>query len=266
MFATIDTGKPAETENHMTSSTTRRRITQGLIEAWRSGQRWQVDFSEMEPSPADAYQIQADVAQALGWFTQGPRAWKVGGYPNASAAPLPEVLSSPASWAAPFGDAVLVEAELAFRLGRTPSGPAELLSCLETVCVSIELVDTRLAGGLQAPAVWKLADQSVHGSLVTGREQPCGPYIRFGSADWARQGCSLMVNGRLARRVAGGHPNGDPLCALPWLAEHAAAQGGGLRAGDLITTGAWIAQAAGPGDLIEVAFEGLDSASVRITA
>ncbi len=262
----MDAGNPAETANDMTFPTLHHRITQGLIEAWRSGQRWQVDFSEIEPSPTDAYQIQADVAQALGWFTQGPRAWKVGGYPNASAAPLPEVLSSPANWAAPFGDAVLVEAELAFRLGRTPAHPTEILSCLETVCVSIELVDTRLAGGLQAPAAWKLADQSVHGSLVTGPEQPCGPYIRFSSADWARQGCSLTVNGSLARRAAGSHPNANPLCALPWLAGHAAAQGGCLRAGDLITTGAWIAQSAGPGDLIEVTFEGLGSASVRITA
>ena len=249
----------------MTSSAIRHRITQGLIEAWRSGQRWQVDFSAVDLGPADAYQIQADVAQALGWFPQGPKAWKVGGYPNASAAPLPEVLLSPASWQAPFKDALLVEAELAFRLGRTPSGPEDLRSCLETVCVSIELVDTRLAGGLQAPAAWKLADQSVHGSLVIGREQPCGPCSRFGIEDWARLSCSLTINGRLARQVQGGHPNGDPLCALPWLAAHAAAQGVGLRAGDLITTGAWIAQAAGPGDQIEVAFEGLGSASVRIT-
>ena len=250
----------------MTSAATRHRISQSLIEAWRSGQRWQVDFSEVELSPAEAYQIQADVANALDWFPQGPRAWKVGGYPNPSAAPLPEVLISPASWQAPFRDTVLIEAELAFRLGRTPSSPGEILSCLDTVCVSIELVDTRLVGGLQAPAAWKLADQSVHGSLVIGREQPCGPYMRYGSAEWASQGCSLTVNGKLTRQVAGGHPKGDPLCALPWLAEHAAAQGIGLRAGDLVTTGAWIVQTAAPGDLIEVAFEGLGSASVRITA
>ena len=38
----------------------------------------------------------------------------------------------------------------------------------------------------------------------------------------------------------------------------------GLRAGDLVTTGAWIALPARPGDLVEVEFDGLAPAVLRI--
>lgn len=248
----------------MTSTAIRQQIVSGLCAAWRSGRRWQPTSFDPGLDHDDAYAIQAAVARELGWFPDGPRAWKVGGHPHPTAAALPQRLASPASWRAPFGDAVLVEAELALRLERTPASADELPACLGRICVAIEIVDTRIEGGLQAPAAWKLADQSVHGSLVTGAEQDFQPWAGFAPADWAAMACRLRINGELVRQVCGGHPNHDPLCALPWLFAHAAAEGDSLRAGDLVTTGAWIALPARPGDLVEVEFDGLAPAVLRI--
>ena len=192
----------------MTLSARQQAIVSGLLEARRSGQPWQPAAYDASLELDDAYAIQAGVAQALGWFPEGPRAWKVGGTSLVTAAPLPEVLSSPAHWLAAAQPEWLIEAELAFRLARTPAGPSDLLACLGTVCVSIELIGTRLAGGLQAPTAWKIADQSVHAGLVIGPSglmpsspataRPTGPGWPAGSRSMARPGS----RGRAAIRAA----------------------------------------------------------------
>ena len=146
----------------MTLSARQQAIVQSLLEARRLGQPWQPEAHDESLDLDDAYAVQAGVAQALGWFPDGPRAWKVGGTSLVTAAPLPEVLSSPVNWPAAAQPEWLIEAELAFRLARTPTGPADLLDCLGTVCVSIELIGTRLAGGLQAPAYFLVLTYLVH--------------------------------------------------------------------------------------------------------
>lgn len=250
----------------MTLSAYQQSIVQGLLEARRLGQPWQTEAHDDNLDLDDAYAIQAGVAQALGWFPAGPRAWKVGGTSLVTAAPLPEVLSSPARWPASAQSEWLIEAELAFRLARTPSGPADLLACLGTVCVSIELIGTRLVDGLQAPTAWKIADQSVHAGLVIGPERPYAQVAGFTPADWAAQACRIEVNGQTRAQRQGGHPSGDPLATLPWLLAHAAAHTGGLRAGDLVTTGAWIIAAVRCGDEVEVSFDGLGRARLLMLA
>lgn len=246
----------------MTLSARQQAIVQGLLEARRLGQPWQPEAYDDRLDLDDAYAIQAGVAQALGWFPAGPRAWKVGGTSLVTAAPLPELLSSPARWPASAQSEWLIEAELAFRLARTPSGPADLLACLGTVCVSIELIGTRLVDGLQAPTAWKIADQSVHAGLVIGPERPCAQLAGFTPADWAALACRIEVNGQTRAKGQGGHPSGDPLATLPWLLAHAAAHTGGLRAGDLVTTGAWLMATVRAGDWVEVSFDGLGQAQL----
>lgn len=247
----------------MTLTDRTRFIVDHLLAARRSGQRWCTDF---DPSLGldEAYAVQAAVAEHLGWFPQGPQAWKVGGQPVITAAPLPEVLTSPAQWQPASPGALVVEAELAFRLNAAPDRPEDIRHCLDSVCVSIEMVDTRLAGGLDAPAAWKLADQGVHAGLVIGAEQPYATCANHTLDDWARQTCRLQVNGTVARQTQGSHPTGDPLSALPWLAAHAAQHTGGLRAGDLITTGAWIIHTVRPGDTVQVEFDGFAAATLHV--
>ncbi len=250
----------------MTLSARQQAIVSALLEARRSGQPWQPEAFDASLDLADAYAIQSGVAQALGWFPQGPRAWKVGGTALVTAAPLPELLASPASWPAAAQPEWLIEAELAFRLSRTPVGPYDLLDCLGTVCVSIELIGTRLVDGLQAPTAWKIADQSVHAGLVIGPERPYAELAGYGPADWAAQACRIEVNGQTRLQGQGGHPSGDPLATLPWLLDHAAAHGAGLRAGDLVTTGAWLLTTVRAGDDVTVSFDGLGQARLLLTA
>lgn len=240
-----------------------RAIANELTAARGSKHRWHTGFGP-ELTIEEAYAIQAEVAQTMGWFPQGPKAWKVGGKPVVTAAPLPEVLSSPATWTPAAAGAVVVEAELAFRLNAAPNLPEDVLQCLGSVSVSIEMVDTRMEGGLDAPAAWKLADQGVHAGLVVGPEQPYAVCAAFTLNDWARQTCRLLVNGAVAKQTQGTHPTGDPLSALPWLAAHAALHTGGLRAGDLITTGAWIIHTVQPGDAVRVEFDGFGTANLQI--
>lgn len=251
----------------MTLSARQQAIVLALLEARRLGQPWQPEAYDASLDLTDAYAIQAGMAQALGWFPEGPRAWKVGGTALVTAAPLPEVLRSPARWpAATTQPEWLIEAELAFRLARTPSGPADLPDCLGQVCVSIELIGTRLAGGLQAPTAWKIADQSVHAGLVIGPELPYAQVAGFGPADWAGLACRIEVNGQIQVQGQGGHPSGDPLATLPWLLAHAARHTGGLRAGDLVTTGAWLVATVRAGDEVEVSFNGLGQAQLLMAA
>jgi 2-keto-4-pentenoate hydratase len=248
----------------MPSTTHIDTVVQALANARRTGTLTDIAHTHPELTLDQAYAVQQGMAEQLGWFQQRPLAWKVGGYPSPSAAPLPEVLSSPGQALVGTGGDVLVEAELAFRLARTPRGPEDVLACLGTVCVSIEWIGTRLAQGRQATPAWKLADQGVHGGLVIGPELPCEALVHFTHEQWQEQGCSLSINGAVRSNVRGAHPSINPLLALPWLVAHAATHTGALQAGDLITTGAWIVMAAQSGDLIEASFEGLGTCSLQL--
>jgi 2-keto-4-pentenoate hydratase len=249
---------------HMPTAPHIAPIVQALVEARRTGQPSHIASQHPGLTPDEAYEVQGGVAKQLGWFTQRPLAWKVGGHPAPSAAPLPEVLNSPGHAVAPPAGDVLVEAELAFRLARTPTGAEDVLACLGTVCVSIEWIATRLSQGRQASAAWKLADQGVHGGLVIGHELPCEAMVRFTLDQWQTQACSLSVNGAVRSAVRGAHPSVNPLLALPWLVAHAAAHAGALQAGDLITTGACIVTTAQPGDLIEASFDGVGTCCLQL--
>lgn len=233
-------------------------IANALVKARRHGNSWLPPGGfDAALGLSDAYRIQDAVAAAMGWFPSGrPSAWKAGGKPAMSAAPLPRVLASGAPWDHAVGHDLVAEAEIAVRLGRTPTSAADAANCVATLCVSLEIVGTRLAGGLTAPAAWKLADQGVHGVLVVGPERPWAP------RDWATQDCSLRINDEPALLATGTHPNGDVLAPLAWLYAHAAERGLPLQAGDLITTGAWLVAPVRHGDRITVAFEGVGAVSL----
>ncbi|MDB5850471.1 MAG: hypothetical protein JWP29_4223, partial [Rhodoferax sp.] len=225
----------------MTLSERNQDIVQQLLNARATNQPWQPLGDA--PTTDDAYAIQAAVGAALGWFPEGAKAWKVGGKgQQISAAPLPVVLQSPADWQAPPTGEVVIEAELALRLARTPANAQDVAASIGTVCVSIEIVTTRLVGGLTSASTWKTADQGLHASLVIGAELPYTPFARFTLEDWARQASRLLVNGKPVAETRGTHPTGDPLAGLAGLFNHAAKYTGGLRAGDVITTGAWIVE------------------------
>ena len=190
-------------------------------------------------TPADAYAIQERVAAALGPVG----AWKVGA-PSPEAepvrAPIPEatVHASPAALPAAAFHRLGIEAEIAYRLGRDlpprrePYAREEVEAAIEAILPAIEVVDTRLADHEAAGALWRLADNQTNGGLVLGPAR----------ADWravdpATQPVRLHVDGAVVHEGRGGNGAGDPLRLLVWLADGCGAHCGGLRRGQVVTTG-----------------------------
>lgn len=213
--------------------------------------RARVPFEALaEAAPADveeAYAIQDDVARHV-WTRAGDsiRAWKVGG-PNAQAtpvaAPIPAscVFASPAQLNAADYHVIGIEAELAYTLNRdlpprtTPYVEADIITAVGAMHVAIEVCDSRLANWRTADPLWKLADNQINAALVIGDA------LR----NWRRivpeqLSAFVEVDGAPLAQATGAHPYGNPLRLLPWLANHCATRCGGLHAGDVITTGAWI--------------------------
>ncbi len=213
--------------------------------------------ADVGAGPADraaAYRIQDLVLRALAGAAR-PTAWKVSP-PQAGAEPLASpvlpaaVLRSPCE-RKPRPGLLGVEAEIAFRLDRHLEA--------EEAFVLIELCETRLADWQGAPALMKLADFQSNGAFVLGSGKK-----DWRGLDFATQRVELWVNGerRLAR--TGTHPSGDPAALVPWGVRIASARGG-LRAGDVITTGSWIGMApVAAGDEVEVRFPGIGEARLRL--
>jgi len=215
-------------------------LARRLLEARRTRVLLAGGPAEAAPlSEAAAYAIQDEVLAALG----GRRGWKVGA---ASAQAEPMCAPLPASGvhadgavlaAAGFGFTG-VEVEIGFRFGRDLPARAgayrreEVLAAVESVCATIELVDSRFAGWRDRSPLEQCADLCNHGALVAGMASPAPA-----SVDQTRQAAELWVDGRRVVANTGGNTAGDVQRLLIWLAGHAAARGQSLRAGEIVTTG-----------------------------
>ncbi|WP_165456583.1 fumarylacetoacetate hydrolase family protein [Aquabacterium lacunae] len=248
-----------------------QRMALGLLQARQQGEPFTPPADCVDLNVDEAYAVQALVGEGMGWFAQGVPAWKAGGSPTVSAAPLPAVHPSPGRWQPVVARNTrewLIEAEVAFRLARAPQGPdlaTDVVAAIGTVAVAIEAIDTRLGSGLSgSPSNWKLADQGVHGVLVIGPEQPAQPWLRWAPEAWGQLAWQIDVNGHTAQQAQGGLPAVEPLGALRWLAMHAAEHTGGLKAGDVVTTGAWGMVRARRGEVVDVRFGGLGQARLTL--
>ena len=224
------------------------------------------------PEPRDddeAYAVQRAVADEFGWFAGAPTAWKVGAASRTatpSAAPLPArgVHASPATFPRGTFNRILIEGEVAFRL-RAPLGAdargddTAVSAAIGEIIVTIEVVDPRYANFEATNAALRLADQGVHGALVVGSGIPWR-----GTLPWETLVAIVRRDGAVVRETRGGHPLGNLLFMLPWLAHHAAQRGMPLGAGDLITAGTWTGvYEAAAGCTIDVEFAGVGRASAR---
>ncbi|MFI8480101.1 fumarylacetoacetate hydrolase family protein [Pseudomonas sp. NPDC078700] len=238
------------------------QVADALIRAWRTGQRQAHEGLTLD-NQAQAYEVQERVSQALGWFTQAPaRAWKLGGAPSSfiSTAGVPAAAIHASGWQAPadychgFG----VEGELIVRLGRDLDSETDLAAAYAAIDAwlpGIELCDTRWLEAEKAPALVRLADQQSNRALILGE-----PLTLTELPDWSQLTAQVRVNGDSQILNTGGHPFAEPLHGLPWLAQHLAALGNPLRAGDLIATGSWTGIYWAPlGSQVEVEFAGLGS-------
>ncbi len=244
-------------------------ISAMLEQAWASGRQADVGSTAEPGSAQEAYAVQ-DRVFAARHAGRRASAWKAGGAkPGAelSAAPIGIVLASPAEVSAKPHHMLIVETEIAFRLrSDLPARDAgwsdhEIAAAIGEALVTIELCDTRLADWKSASALWRLADFQLNAALVTGSGVRDWRKVAFGA-----QEAELWVNGTLRVGRKGSHTLGDPFNVMPWIVEHCARRGG-LKSGDVVTTGSWTGmEHVAPGDSVLARFPGIGEASLKIAA
>ncbi|QXZ08809.1 fumarylacetoacetate hydrolase family protein [Comamonas sp. Y33R10-2] len=229
------------------------------------------DVAPLIASEADARAVQSALARTWDWWPadRAPRYWKSGG-PSRDAAllhvPLPENGIHQGVALAPVPEAVFnlrgAEAEIALRLGQDVSAEQaaaldydSALALVDGVTVAVEWVDVRWRDGLKAPALALLADGQCHGGLALGEWLPASI---IAGRNWAKQLCTVSVNGGEPQRFTGTHSLGDPVWLLvDWL-QHVAREYGSVPAGTVVTTGTWCGcMPLNAGDRFEMKFEGL---------
>jgi len=158
-----------------------------------------------------------------------------------------------------------VECEIAVEIARdlAPSeGPFDrkrLQGVVAAVYPAIEIVDDRYDNWREMDLPTLVADDFFHAALVLGPR----------NAEWhgidisAVQGIA-RIDGVEVGRGVGADILGHPLDALAWLANHRAARGLGLRAGDIVSLGSmtetrWLK----PGERAEIEIGGLGTVSLR---
>ena len=217
---------------------------------------------------AAAYAVQAAVWAAQAGAVR-PTVWKVAAASRDStpiAAPiLPNrVFRQGGDVPAALFHQVGVEAELAFRFDADlPVRPApyradEIRAAIGSAHVALELVDTRLADAAAAGPFWRLADNLLNGGFVLGEAVP-----DWQALDLETLEVRVLAEGRCLADTRGNPPLGNPLHCLPWWVAHV----GGVRAGDVVTTGAWNGMhvLAAPGT-VRAEFVGLGQAAFSLRA
>jgi 2-keto-4-pentenoate hydratase len=189
--------------------------------------------------PADyaaAMRVQRDVTRALGATVAG---WKLGFSPDGVpvAGPLYADLVRPGGANVRLPDrGFIVEIELAFRLARDlprkPYTRDDVLDAIDEALIGIELVAGRRGEPPAVPYLAFLADNIGNAGYVTGESTR-----RFAALDLKALPLRFTVDGEVVQEGRGGHPQGDPVEPLRAYASQPNDELGGLRKGQVITTG-----------------------------
>lgn len=211
-----------------------------LLSARRDmSQRLRVIPEAIRPKTEEqAYLVQREIVSQL----DAIGGWKVGSpSPTSSVftcAPLPArgIVDSPAEISC--GDRG-IEAEIALRLGAglpardQPYTDDEARAAIASAHPAIEVLDSRFADVDAVDPLSNLADSLSHHSLVLGP-----PIPDWARVDLAQEEVRVLVDGaEIKRRTA--NPAGDMIRLLRWLANTGARWAGGLREGQVVTTGSW---------------------------
>lgn len=160
-----------------------------------------------------------------------------------------------------------VECEIAARLGADLPARARghdrdsVAAAVDCLMAGIELVDDRYADYRTLPAPVLIADDFFNAGVVLGAAVP-----DWRGLDLACIEGVMTIGGAEAGRGRGADILGHPLNALAWLADHRAALGAPLRAGEFVMLGSvvktvWLEAPA----TVAVRFDGLGAASVNFT-
>lgn len=154
-----------------------------------------------------------------------------------------------------------VEAEVAFVLKDDLMGPGitvdDVLRATDYVLPALEIVDSRIKD-------WKIkiedtiADNASSGCFVLG-----GKPRKVDELDLVQFGMVLYQNGQVANTGVGVAALGNPAYCVAWLANKLAEFGIGLKAGEVILSGALSAAVdAHPGDVFQARLDGLGEVGV----
>jgi 2-keto-4-pentenoate hydratase len=157
-----------------------------------------------------------------------------------------------------------IEAEIAFRMARDLAGPGvtttAALTAIDGVLPALEVNDSRIAD-------WRLA------LVDTIADNASSSRVVLGSRVVAVDGLDLRLLGMLFQRNgvpidsgAGAAVLGHPARCVAWLANALGARGSGLRAGDVVLSGALHRMVpVRPGDSVRAEFAHLGSVSARFS-
>jgi 2-keto-4-pentenoate hydratase len=236
-----------------------------FAEARRSGAKRAPLSAALQPASIDDGHAIQDATVALLGETIG--GWKTGLDKTGamSRAPIFErfIYQTPAKMT---GSAALlrgIEAEIAFRFVKdlpardSDYSRSELEPALEAFA-AIELLDSRYAENGPRSTLEKLADCIVQGGIVCG-----APRADWRGIDFSKLGVVLTVDGKEIARNTGSHPTGDPIEPLLALV-NALRKTGGVKAGQIVTTGTWTGvNFVGTDSLAVAQFDGFAPVSVQ---
>lgn len=229
-----------------------------MLEARKGGEAIPADFIAAHPlSMSDALEVQQRVQAAFGPVG----GWKVApsstkDKPNFAPVFAKDVHGGSARFARSAFRKIGIECEIAYRIGRDLTIPPytrdQVAEAIESLVPLIEICDSRLVDRKGAPEGWRLADGGGNGALLVG---PAAKDWR--SIDTQRQPVTLTFNGKTVADKLG-NPNPDLVAIVQLLVNQAGKHCGGVRAGQVVTTGSMSGNiAAEPGIEVIARFPGL---------
>jgi 2-keto-4-pentenoate hydratase len=132
----------------------------------------------------------------------------------------------------------LVEVELSFIMKKALRGPsiniADVMSAVDYVVPSIEVVDTRQTGG-GTMLINSVSDAAACGYVILG-----GNPFKLNDIDVRNVGATLSINGEIEESGMARAVMGNPLNAVTWLINKLAEYGVGVEAGHTVLSGSFI--------------------------
>ena len=192
------------------------------------------------PTLVDAYAIQSETVAALGPVG----AWKVTpmpaeGEPFASPILARDVHNSGSTLRRADLPGLGIEVEVAVTLATDLPAKAggysagAVRAAIGSIHVVLEVLASRYRDRKAVPRLAGFADLQSNGAVVVGPAVVTPQLPEFGI-----QAMSLALDGMQVQSTTGDATTENVLAALAWLADHAAARGLPLKAGDVVITGA----------------------------
>lgn len=235
-----------------------------LLDAKQRGELLRSSTICTPPDLAAAWDVQARVFNAT---KQDVKGWKIALLADgvAIAAPLSPLWKEWEHQTYPWRSDLGLEVEMAFILKEDlvaqpglPLTRADIVNAIDGIHLGVELVHSRLAEGSSAPFPLFLADSLANAGYILGPRQQLDLHAldRSYHLAIAANGIDLFLSDTT-------HPNSDPLAPLVAYANQQTGVLGGLKTGQIITTGSLcgVLSVLKP-EIIEINFEDTDIMSI----